>query len=578
MAIAVHSDSPDFENPLCVVSQEWTYAWDNAFTNYANKNRFKVTLDDDRCFFLEQEAASSWADQLTIIAAAQQVETDALGLQWLSEPRYVDNPNPPNIDGTIRGPNGTPSGLSGAPSVAIALSIIESGVAWRYVNIQICPGEAVPKKIELVEVNDVELASPVSMTQTTKAILGPKNRFRVSMERDKDGRLCEQWEIYDKALFAQDKRKPWREANDGEVPFCWFKDGDAASTAVPPDSDCNFQFDTGCDSNNSDDPADFTNLVTRRVKYCSGEKVEQLFLVPDPSDPTGASLIEHPISGPLNFVDCATGEPVPLPVPPCEDFEYVGRLWRLKGDPQPSTLVEWWADPDGPIAGSGAPHGNVSDIFTNDGKTLTHVNGPADRSYVSPVFSVQGTNANDFISGMGLAGSADSNGTDQGKLSAYFILPANARLRDGGTRTGERGGLWLNKCCAGELTLLEERTIDTTAEERGVFNGTVVPAGIHYAEAAISDLSAWWNLTLEASFDDGATYEPLVGYGVKPSFECIPVIKCKDTGALLSLDMSEVIELGPFDTWCEPKGCPECCDGGAADPAATPQTLRVAIQ
>ena len=570
MAIAVHSDSPDFENPLCVVSQEWTYALDNTGTSFANENTLVMTLDDGRTISFTQPpiTSGSWAAQLTDWAGKIQSGADSLGVQWLVEPRYVDNPNPPNNDGTIRGPNGTPSGLPGAPDSTIAVALVDAGIAWRYVNIQICPGEPVPVRLQLTEVNGAP-REPLDMT-TAGAILGPKNRFRVYNSRDKKtGETCEEWQIYD--LSRPDPKKRWRIAKDGEIPFCYFKDGDSASTVVPPSSDCVFEFDQACDDNGSEFSTEYTNLVTRRVTYCNGEKIAQDFFVPDDADP--AALVSYDLSG--TYVDCATGEPIPLPVPPCEDFEYVGRLWRLKGDPQPSTLVEWWADPDGPIAGSATDHGNVSDIFVNDGTTLTHVNGPADRSYVSPVFSVQGTNAGDFISGMGLAGASDSNGTDQGKLSAYFILPANARLRDGGTRTGERGGLWLNKCCAGELTLLEERTIDTTAEERGVFNGTVVPAGIHYAEAAISDLSAWWNLTLEASFDDGATYGPLVGYGVKPSFECIPVIKCKDTGALLSLDMSEVIELGPFDTWCEPKGCPDCCDGGAADPAATPQTLRV---
>ena len=237
------------------------------------------------------------------------------------------------------------------------------------------------------------------------------------------------------------------------------------------------------------------------------------------------------------------------PQPPCGDFVSLGKMWYMNVPETPGTLVEWWAPANGPQSGTAVGHDNVSNIFTNTGTTLEHVSGPADNSYVSPVFSVQGTNVADFLTGMGGLTTADTTGTDQGKLSGYFFLTKEAQLRDGGDRTGERGGLWIDNCCNGSLELIEERTTDTNTAQSGVFNGTVIPAGIHYAEAVISDLSAYWNLTLEASFDGGQTYGPLLGYQEKPTLTAVPVIKCKDTGLLFNALTDE--QLDPALLLCE---------------------------
>ena len=301
---------------------------------------------------------------------------------------------------------------------------------------------------------------------------------------------------------------------------------------------------------------------------CDGSRTRELYTadqVLTTTDPLDPAVDQYLVQGELKNCDGSEFEEPPISTEICNDFVSLGKMWRVKVMGNPATKVEWWADPDGPMNGTGVDHDNVSNIFTNDGSTLNHVSGPADNSYIAPTFSVEGTNASDFISGMGLAGSSDSTGTDQGKLSAFFYLTKDAQLRDGGTRTGERGGLWVNKCCAGDLELLEERTTDTTSAERGVFNGTVIAAGIHYAEAAISDLSAWWNLTLEASFDCGETYGPLLGYDKKPQIECVPVIKCKDSGLLLHAVTGEV--LNSDDLLCE-NPCAESSSSGGTDYSA----------
>ena len=329
----------DFENPLCIVSQEWTYALDNTGTRFSNENTIKMTLDDGRCIEFTQPAitAGSWAAQLTDWAAQIQAGADALGLQWLAEPRFVDNPNPPNIDGTINGPGGTPSGLPGAPDSTIAVALIDGGIAWRYVNIQICPGEPVPTRLQLLAVNGEELETPRDLL-TVGAILGPKNRFRVFYEVDKEtGEPCETWFIYD--LSRPDPKKRWREAADGEIPFCFFKDGDSAATAVPPSSDCVFEFDKACDSNGSDLAADFIQEVTRRVTFCNGEKIAQDFFVPDPEGP--AALVPHELVG--KYVDCATGEEVEVPAPPCLDFDIV-ELFAIENKTPGARNREWVTD------------------------------------------------------------------------------------------------------------------------------------------------------------------------------------------------------------------------------------------
>jgi hypothetical protein len=408
---------------------------------------------------------------------------------------------------------------------------------WRYVNIQICPGQPVPTRAELISVEDsggfAVPSLPYTLT-TDGAVLGPLQKFWICTECGE----APTWYLEDGITLAE----------AGQIPNCWEPCGTLALTDSPPDRACQFFFATACDNQNDPDPTSWIQDVTRRTTVCNGETIDVSYFSADPADPT--SLIDYDLIG--AFVDCASGLPIEDDVPSCDDFEYIGNLWKLEGDLTPSTLVEWWADPAGPLAGTGVAHDNVSNIFTNNGKTLSHSSGAADRSYIAASFSVEGTNTTEFINGVGVPTTADTSGTDQGKLSAHFVLPADALLRDGGTRTGERGGLWLNRCCKGDLELLEERTTDTTSADRGVFNGTVVPQGIHYAEAAISDLSAWWNLTLEASFDGGATYEPLIGYAAKPRYECRPVVRCKDTGLLFDGETFAPITVSKNDVWCEP--------------------------
>ena len=532
----------------CVESLEYTYGLDNTGTRYNDTATYEIEFSDGQILTFEQTPTGGWSDQLTQWAAAVQVAMDGVGIVGFAEPRFVDNPNPSNIDGTINGPGGTPSGLPGAPSSRIAELLIAGGMSWRYVNFQMCAGQPVP--VAARRVASALYGDDEYILNTAGPIKGTINKFYVCRE-------CGQepvWYLADNTTLA----------TAGQIPDCFSPCGLLELQAPPPGSDCQFQFDTACDNNNSTDPLLFTNLITRRVTYCEGEQVAVEYYREDPLDP--AALEPYTLVG--EYVDCASGEPVEVPPPDCQNVTYVGQLYRFPTTAVAGSNVEWWAPASFPAGSNAAPHGNVSDIFTNDGTNLNHVNGAPDVAFQSPVFSVEGTNTASFISAVGATGSSQTTGTDQLKLSGYIVVNSPARLRDGGTRTGERGGLWINKCCAGELELLEERTVDTAGSETGVFNGTVIPVGIHYIEAVTSDLSSWQNLTLEVSYDDGDTYEPFTSYLRKPSYECVPVLRCNDTGVLIRGDnpVVEVITVGEFDLWCEPPACiaDAPASGGAA--------------
>ena len=552
-AFNVRIDESDYEEitvgacPLevqCVESQEWTYGIDNTGTITQTDARLCITNSDGSMIEITQTntGTNQWTPQMQEWGANLQAAADAAGLLWFVETRFRLPSDPSNLAGG--------GGFSGPPSLAVSLQL--TNMLWRYVNIQICPGQPVPVSAvwKQLDAPDGNIIKEVNMT-TDGAVLGPLQKFWLCTECGREP----VWYLDDAVTLAE----------AGQIPNCWEPCGTITLADSPPDRSCNFFFAEACD-NVGEPGADtnWVNLVTRRATVCSGEQIAVDYFVPDPNDPT--ALIDYTLVG--QFVDCDTGEPLEDPVQPCVDFVSLGKMWYLDVPDTVGTLVEWWADPAGSQAGTGVGHDSVSNIFTNTGSTMEHVSGPADNSYVADTFSVEGTNASDFLTGMGGLATADTSGTDQGKLSAYFFLTQDAQLRDGGTRTGERGGLWLNKCCAGDLELIEERTIDTTAAERGVFDGTVIPAGIHYGEALISDLSAWWNLTLEASFDGGETYGPLIGYDIKPTMTQVPVIKCKDTGLLLNALNHDVLE--PENLFCE-----NPCAVVETSSDSTVQTLRL---
>jgi hypothetical protein len=179
---------------------------------------------------------------------------------------------------------------------------------WRYVNIQICPGQPVPIAAEVVEVKDaggLATREPGYPLTTDGAVLGPIQRFWI----------CKQCGV-EPVWYLEDGTTP---AEDGQIPNCYEPCGTLALTDAPPDRDCEFQTLIACDNNNSDLTADFTNTITRRATVCNGEQITVDYFQEDPNDPS--ALIAYTLVG--DFVDCATGEPIPLPEPECDpDIEW----------------------------------------------------------------------------------------------------------------------------------------------------------------------------------------------------------------------------------------------------------------
>ena len=293
---------------FCVESQEWTYGLDNTGTRFSDTAAtYCLELSDGSTVEWSQTATANWAAQLTEWAANIQTAADSAGLQWFVEPRFVDNPNPPNIDGTINGPGGTPSGLPGAPTPAIAEALIADGMAWRYVNFQICPGQPVPVRAyrktsdlygdELYELN------------TAGAILGPIKEFWVCADCDGKDSGSLLW-------LKKDPENPQEliPAEAGEIPNCYEPCGTLALADAPPDRDCQFEIDVACDNNNSDQIGDFTNTITRRATICNGEQIAVDYFQADPND--AGALVDYELVG--DFVDCASGIPIEPPEVQCD--------------------------------------------------------------------------------------------------------------------------------------------------------------------------------------------------------------------------------------------------------------------
>lgn len=549
----------------CIESQEWTYGIDNLGTVYNDVATYEITLSDGTKLFYSQSGASTgWTQQLIEWANGIQASANDAGLAWYVLPRFIDDTNPSNLDGTIGGPGGTPSGLPGAASTVVAEALFAGGMSWRYVNIQICPGQPVP--VSARRLTSTLFATPVVDLTTAGPILGPLQRFFVC-------RACG-----DEPVWYLDDGVT--EAGAGQIPNCYLPCGFLSLQDSPPGRTCDFVFDLGCDSNDFEDTVDFTSGITRRLTVCDGVVTTVSYFIVDPTDPS--STLPYTLIG--DFVECSSGLPIAEPVPPCAETTYVGKLYQITDEIEIGTNIDWWAPISFPNGSSAAPHGNVSGIFSNDGSTLAHVNGAPDVSFTSPFFSTI-TASPSFLASVGAASSAETSGTDQLRLSGYIVLKSPAVLLDTNTNTGERGAIYVNTCCSGDLELLFERNTDTIDGQVGVFEGVKLPAGIHYVEAITSDMSAWQGLELSVSFDDGATYEPFLSYTTKPAYTCVPVIRCESTGILLNAETGDLIVSGPFDSWCEPKGCPDCCvtpeqelfDGNVVDVTPNPDQTHTVV-
>lgn len=535
--------------------------FDNTFTSFGDEGAcYEIEVDGGgiapiqigpQPLFTGAPGVSPWTQQINWMNQSIAAVAATRGYEWIGETLFVNNGNITDLGGIDGG------AIPGAPTVEIAQAYADAGLSWRIFQITVCPGSPSPTAWRRTKGGTIYEGSALEQRELliTKPLPGPIREFEKCAYHD-GKKAVNQFFLVEQPGRTLRLLDPL--TNSNEMPRCLVPCGAAAQISPPTQPSTLFESTLACDEGNQiDTEADGTPIYQQFTAYWTFSNGAISGPFGTIEDPAGSqNLVDYEIQG--RVVDCDSGEPLGVPAPACEELQYNGVLWRLKGAPTPGTKIEWWAPLQGTFPGgsNAAPHGNVSDIFANDGTTLNHVNGAPDVTYVDTVFSVVGTNTADFLGKVGAASTAQTSGTDQLKFSGYVILNSPARLRDSGTRTGERGGIWINRCCAGELELLEERTTDTagTGTNRDVFTDTLVPVGIHYIEIATSDLSSWQNLTLQASFDDGTLYGPFNGYPSKPEYECVPTYRCADTGICVYKDGSPVIE-DEFTRWCEPPAC-----------------------
>ena len=304
--------------PMCVESQEWTYGIDNTGTQTNFDAILCITNSDGSTVEVvqtDQGAASQWTPQMAEWGANLQAAVDAAGIKWFVETRYIVA-DETNLSGG--------GGFAGPPSIPVAKALYDGGMRARYLNIQICPGQPVPVNAVWKQLDGPDGAVVRELAMTTAgAVLGPLNKFWLCPECGK----APLWYLEDGVTLAE----------PGQIPNCWEPCGTLALTSAPPDRDCEFFFAEACDNVGEPDvDTNWVNLVTRRATVCGGEQIQVDYFVPDPADAT--SLIEYTLVG--DFVDCDTGEPLPLPLPPCDDFE-IATLWAIENKTPGLRRREW---------------------------------------------------------------------------------------------------------------------------------------------------------------------------------------------------------------------------------------------
>ena len=508
----------------CVESQEWTYGIDNTGTDTRWDATYLITLSDGSTLTWEQAslgAAAQWTPQLTQWAANIQASADAAGLAWFVEPRFIYNPDPTDLSGNAAG--GVPSGLPGAPSVPVSVALDAGGMRWRYVNIQICPGQPVPVSAEILEIEALngapDVQSPGFQLTTAGAVLGPIQKFFVC-------RNCGVEPVW----YLEDGVTP---ATAGQIPDCWEPCGTLALTDAPPDRSCEFFFAEGCDNNNSDLTDDFTNLVTRRATVCNGEQISLNYFVPDPDDPS--ALVDYELVG--EFVDCATGEPVDLPVPPCEDFVSLGNMYQLNDVSGVLRNREWEIGPGQPGFMS-VPAGEA--IRTSfDESQATSVAGTWSSLQVNDT-----NNAADV--------------QDVQIIDGYVVVDEAIDVRWFSSSAGYFA-LEVGECC-GPLDLkVEGATQEGTVDPTDSYSFT---PGIHAIKMWNIDERAGTARNAEYSLDGGSTWiadntPPGIAFSdVKPAEACIPIVKCIPSGAIVNPLTDEAVDPATLTA------CPQACKPG----------------
>ena len=191
--------------------------------------------------------------------------------------------------------------------------------------------------------------------------------------------------------------------------------------------------------------------------------------------------------------------------------EQVRLVYRLTPETDEAMTTRDWLEPPASVA-----HDNVDSIWT----------GPidAETNFPSHPNAPTATTPDDWNFG---------GPDDQQEGWGYVELLQPTWLRDNNQNTGERGEVWFAECC-GEPRLLQSTTVNTPADDRGILDPVLLPAGIHYLYVRISDLSAnggfqlQWSATETGTYANFSTYEGRK-WQTKPKVECLEVGFCDPT-------------------------------------------------
>lgn len=491
----------------CVKWSKMVTGIDNTGTSYTEDNTIEVTMSDGSTFTFNQPPVAGWTAQLASWVASMQAAMP----DNVVETRYFPNGYPP--DGLL------------APDSDVFFTQMFA----RYVNITGVPGGAVP-------VDAVIIAS------SNPARVGTHLALEYFITQERRGYVCRACGGGEVLYYTDGTEVP-----AADIPLKYFSCSEPIPSA--PVQTCNSVADTGCDDTGSSDPGDFVP-VTRVTTFCEGLLPSVAYYVEDPGDPT--ALVEYTLVG--SFVDCATGAPAPTPAPPCETQEYVGLLYRVSGTNGVRASL-WGPAVDG---GNAAPHGDVAGIFTDE---FTHVNGAPDGTQVFGSFTFTDSSV----------GGVSGNGQDQVLATAWVYLPEAALLRDVNSNTGERFRVWLDGEAIYQTPTGDDTPLAGVPASAGG-NGwpaQAAPCGVHRLTVQMSDTSAFAGMQLQWSFDDGATWANVPAANLftgLPTTECVPVLRCEDTGALISATDGSGVTLTATDSWCPP------CGGSSGGGTVTPET------
>ena len=241
---------------------------DNSLTNWRDLDKtFEVTFLNGDVDTFTVGATNSWAELVT----GMSVGLDGL-MPWAQTVEPFQAPDGGDL-----------------PAPAVELNKMVA----RYVGFRVCPGDNVP----------------VRVTYTSDRITEPVDLVVQYIETPT---------IYIDRCVDCYGNETWLRGKEPYEPICAIPCADQFP-AIPL-TVCTHAYFEGCDNANSENSNDWIN-ITRVVSDC-GDGPRASYLRED----ADGGFEPYPLVG--QFVDCDSGEPIPEPVPDCQDFEIV-KLFQM---------------------------------------------------------------------------------------------------------------------------------------------------------------------------------------------------------------------------------------------------------